>query len=100
MDTYSFLRQLADSWVLLALFLFFVGTWAFAWRPGSRPLHDDAGQVPFRHEDRPAASPAAADPALRMVRVPQCEQACADCTCDLIPEGLVPAGDRHLIRRA
>ncbi len=98
MDTYSFLRHLADSWVLLALFLFFVGTWAFAWRPGSRPLHDDAGQVPFRHEDRPAADPAPAAP--RMVRVPQCGQACADCTCDMIPEHLVPAGDRHLIQEA
>lgn len=93
-DTYSFLRHLADSWVLLALFLFFVGTWAFAWRPGSRPLHEDAGQVPFRHDDRPAPA------ANRMVRVPQCGQACADCTCDMIPEHLVPAGDRHLIQEA
>jgi len=62
-DTYSFLRHLADSWVLLLLVLFFVGTWAFAWRPGSRPLHDDAGTVPFRHEDRPLpdAAPRAGD---------------------------------------
>ena len=52
-DTYSFLRHLADSWVLLALFLFFLGAILFAWRPGSRPLHDDAGRVPFRHDDRP-----------------------------------------------
>lgn len=95
-DTYGFLRHLADSWALLALFLFFVGTWAFAWRPGSRPLHDDAGQVPFRHEDRPLAE----TPAPRMVRVPQCGQACADCSCDLIPEDLVPIRDRHLIQEA
>ena len=53
MDTYSFLRELADSWVLLALFIFFVGTWAWAFRPGSRPLHDDAAEVVFRHEDAP-----------------------------------------------
>jgi cytochrome c oxidase cbb3-type subunit 4 len=54
METYTVLRQLADSWVLLALFVFFVGAIAWAWRPGSRRLHDDAGQIPFRHEDRPA----------------------------------------------
>ncbi|TNC51476.1 cbb3-type cytochrome c oxidase subunit 3 [Rubellimicrobium rubrum] len=52
-DTYSLLRHIADSWVLLALFLFFLGAILFAWRPGSRPLHEDAGRVPFRHDDRP-----------------------------------------------
>ena len=25
MDTYSLLREIADSWVLLALFIFFIG---------------------------------------------------------------------------
>ena len=53
MELYTFLRHLADSWVLLALFLFFVGAFAWSWWPGSRPLHDDAGRVPFRHDDRP-----------------------------------------------
>ena len=57
MDTYSFLRQLADSWGLLALFVFFVGTWFWAFRPGSRQLHDDAANVVFRHEDSPADDP-------------------------------------------
>ncbi|TNC64502.1 cbb3-type cytochrome c oxidase subunit 3 [Rubellimicrobium roseum] len=52
-DLYSLLREFADSWALLALFTFFVGAILFAWRPGSRPLHDDAGRVPFRHDDRP-----------------------------------------------
>ena len=54
MDTYSFLRQLADSWALLMLFLLFVGIIFFAWRPGSKDIHSDAAQVPFRHDDRPA----------------------------------------------
>ena len=35
-DTYTLLREFADSWVLLALTLFFLGTILFAWRPGSR----------------------------------------------------------------
>ena len=56
METYSFLRGLADSWALLALFAFFVGAILWAWRPGSRRLHEDAGRVPFRHEERPAAA--------------------------------------------
>lgn len=58
MDTYSFLRTLADSWVLLLLFGFFVGAIFWAWRPGSTPMHDAAAQVPFDHEDAPASPPA------------------------------------------
>lgn len=50
MDTYSFLRQLADSWVLLALTLFFLGTIVWAFRPGSRKVHNDIADIPFRNE--------------------------------------------------
>ncbi|MCF2905861.1 cbb3-type cytochrome c oxidase subunit 3 [Octadecabacter sp. CECT 8868] len=53
MDLYSLLRQLADSWGLLALFIFFLGVWVWAFRPGSRPLHDEAADVIFRHDDGP-----------------------------------------------
>ena len=54
MDRYSFLRQLADSWVLLVLFLVFLGVVLFVWRPGSRRLHRDAAESIFRNEKRPA----------------------------------------------
>ena len=54
MDRYSFLRQLADSWVLLALTLVFIGVVLFVWRPGSRRLHRDAAESIFRNENRPA----------------------------------------------
>jgi len=54
MDTYSFLRQLADSWALLALTLFFLGTIVWAFRPGSRDVHDDVADIPFRNETVPA----------------------------------------------
>ena len=64
MDTYSLLREIADSWVLLAMFLFFVGTILWAFRPGSRKIHNDTASIPFRHEDRPG-----------------CANNCADCTC-------------------
>ncbi|WP_377510509.1 cbb3-type cytochrome oxidase subunit 3 [Octadecabacter sp. R77987] len=53
---YHILREIADSWVLLALFVFFLGVIFFAFRPGSRKLHKDAANVPFRHEDGPADS--------------------------------------------
>lgn len=54
MDTYSLLREIADSWALLVLFVLFLGVIVFAWRPGSKDIHSDAANVPFRHEDRPA----------------------------------------------
>ena len=54
MDRYSFLRELADSWVLLLLGLFILGTIVFAIRPGSRPLHRDAAESIFRNETSPA----------------------------------------------
>lgn len=53
MDTYSLLRALADSWVLLILVGIFVGVILFVWRPGSRRLHRDAARSIFRNERRP-----------------------------------------------
>lgn len=54
MDRYTFLRQLADSWVLLVLTLVFVGVILFAWRPGARRLQKDAAESIFRNETKPA----------------------------------------------
>ncbi|WP_372800445.1 cbb3-type cytochrome c oxidase subunit 3 [Paracoccus seriniphilus] len=54
METYSFLRAVADSWVVLALTLFFVGMILFVFRPGSRALQKEAAESIFRHESRPA----------------------------------------------
>ncbi|WP_284165336.1 cbb3-type cytochrome c oxidase subunit 3 [Frigidibacter sp. SD6-1] len=60
MDLYSILREFADSWALLALFTVFVGVIFWAFRPGSRAVHEDVSQIPFRHEDRPARAASAA----------------------------------------
>jgi cytochrome c oxidase cbb3-type subunit 4 len=60
MDTYSLLRQIADSWVLLAMFIFFLGVIVWAFRPGSRAVHDDTASIPFRNEDHPARKTAQA----------------------------------------
>jgi cytochrome c oxidase cbb3-type subunit 4 len=54
MHTYSILREFADSWMLLLLFLFFLGVILWAFRPGSRAAHDSAATVIFRNDDRPA----------------------------------------------
>ncbi|MGB3555375.1 MAG: cbb3-type cytochrome c oxidase subunit 3 [Jannaschia sp.] len=77
MDTYSFLRELADSWVLLILTLVFLGVIGWAFRPGSRPLHDDAASVPFRNSDDAPRS--------RAARIAGCESGCSDCAC--APDG-------------
>jgi cytochrome c oxidase cbb3-type subunit 4 len=53
-DTYSIFRLIADSWVLLAMFVFFLGVVVWAFRPGSRKVHEDSASIPFRHEDKPA----------------------------------------------
>lgn len=55
MDSYSLLREFADSWVLLMLTLFFLGVVVWALRPGSAPEHRDSADIPFRHDDKPAS---------------------------------------------
>ena len=56
MEFYTFLRQLADSWVLLGLFTFFIGVVVWVFRPGSTKQYDDTANIPFRHVDKPAAT--------------------------------------------
>ena len=54
MDIYGLMRQFADSWALLALFVTFIGVILFVFRPGARAAQDDAAQSIFRNERRPA----------------------------------------------
>ena len=49
-DTYSLLREFADSWALLALVIFYLGVIVWAFRPGSRATHDEIANIPLRHE--------------------------------------------------
>ena len=56
METYSFLRELADSWALLGMFAFFLGIVIWAFRPGSSAVHEDTANIPFRNELKPAAA--------------------------------------------
>ncbi len=50
MDTYSLMREIADSWVLLAMFAFFIGAAIFAFWPGAARDRQDAAGIPFRND--------------------------------------------------
>lgn len=50
METYSFLRQLADSWILLAMFTFFIGAILWAFRPGSTKTYKSVAEIPLRDD--------------------------------------------------
>ena len=54
METYSLLREVADSWMLLFLFAFFIGVVLWVFRPGATKTYEDPSGIPFRHEDKPA----------------------------------------------
>ncbi|MGX0877217.1 cytochrome c oxidase cbb3-type subunit 4 [Roseovarius sp. MBR-154] len=56
METYSLLRQFADSWMLLVLFAFFIGVVIWVFRPGATKTYENPSNIPFRHEDKPAPS--------------------------------------------
>ena len=49
---YNSLRQLADSWGLVYLFVIFVGVIYFTFRPGSKSQADKNAQIPL-NEDGP-----------------------------------------------
>ncbi|MEM0976817.1 MAG: cbb3-type cytochrome c oxidase subunit 3 [Pseudomonadota bacterium] len=50
MDTYSLLREFADSWALLFLFAFFLGACIWAFWPGRGDEHSDAAGIPLRDD--------------------------------------------------
>jgi cytochrome c oxidase cbb3-type subunit IV len=51
-ETYTALRQFADSWALLAMTLFFIGVVIFAFRPGGSKSARRAAQIPL-NDDHP-----------------------------------------------
>ena len=50
METYTLLREIADSWVLLAMVGFFVGAALWAFLPSQSKAREDASMIPFRNE--------------------------------------------------
>jgi cytochrome c oxidase cbb3-type subunit 4 len=51
METYSTLRQIADSWGLLLLFVIFIGIVVYAFRPGSKAKYEDVAKIPLQKTD-------------------------------------------------
>lgn len=64
MQTYSLLREFADSWFLIAMFAFFVGIWVFAFWPGLQRAREEAASIPLRDDE-----------------VATCNRNCANCRC-------------------
>ncbi|SHJ59142.1 cytochrome c oxidase cbb3-type subunit 4 [Shimia gijangensis] len=54
METYTLMREFADSWMLLFLFVFFIGVIFWVFRPGATKEYRDTAGIPFRHSDKPA----------------------------------------------
>lgn len=50
METYTALRQFADSWALAAMTVFFIGVVIFTFRPGSRGKADEAARIPLKDD--------------------------------------------------
>ena len=49
----NLLREIADNWMLVAMFTFFLGAVLWAFRPGSRAVHRETSSIPFRNDDMP-----------------------------------------------
>lgn len=50
METYTAMRQFADSWALLAMTLFFIGVVIYAFRPGSKKIADQIANIPLKDD--------------------------------------------------
>ncbi len=50
MDTYTLLRQFADSWFLIAMALFFLGVVLYTLRPSARETHRKLARLPLRND--------------------------------------------------
>lgn len=54
MDLNVLMKEIVDNWMVVALFLLFLVVTLWAFRPGSRKVHNDIANIPFRYEDKPA----------------------------------------------
>jgi cytochrome c oxidase cbb3-type subunit 4 len=57
MDTYSLFREIADSWGLLGMMIFFSCAILMLFRPSAKQQHKDASQIPFRNEKMDQEAP-------------------------------------------
>lgn len=57
MELYTFLREMADSWALLGLTLFFVGAVIWVFRPGAWMSQQEAANLIFQNDKKPGSVP-------------------------------------------
>jgi cytochrome c oxidase cbb3-type subunit 4 len=50
METYTAMREFADSWALVAMAVFFLGVVLFVFRPGSRGAANQAANIPLKDD--------------------------------------------------
>jgi cytochrome c oxidase cbb3-type subunit 4 len=50
MDTYSVFREIADSWGLIGMMIFFCAAVLMLFRPSAKKMHQDASLIPFRDD--------------------------------------------------
>jgi cytochrome c oxidase cbb3-type subunit 4 len=56
METYTAMRQFADSWGLLAMTLFFLGVVVWVLLPGRKRDAQEAAEIPFKdYSDKDAS---------------------------------------------
>ena len=55
MEEPSLIEQIWQNRTLVFLFTAFIIAVLFAFRPGSRKVHRDSAEIPFRHDDKPAS---------------------------------------------
>lgn len=53
MEVYTAMRQFADSWGLLGMFLFFAIAVIWTLRPGSKTGAEEAAQIPLADDREP-----------------------------------------------
>lgn len=70
METYEAMRQFADSWMLLAMVLFFLGVILRAFSPSRRATMEAAAQIPLQE----------ISPADVARKAPKCDGACETCS--------------------
>nr|WP_316654571.1 cbb3-type cytochrome c oxidase subunit 3 [uncultured Gellertiella sp.] len=50
METYTAMRQFADSWAMIAMGLFFLGVIVFTLRPGGKSQAAEAASIPLKED--------------------------------------------------
>ena len=66
--TYEAVREFAGSWMLLFMFLFFIGVILWVFRPGSGREYRDTANIIFRNESGPASEDDADDESRKEAR--------------------------------